>query len=144
MFIFCLDVEFYRYPSWLISYHSKPSFLRELILTFQKCLQILPLNVKCSDIIYWFLLTFLFLLFNILFSSYMFSFSLLLLFPLFLVQQVPSCSFLCFLCLTGSYCESISVCLGCSFSICSPSNQCLSHLKLRCSQNCLEDLFFLL
>lgn len=72
----------------------------------------------------------------------MFSFSLLLLFLLSLVQQVPSCSFLCFLCLTGSSFESIPVPLGCSFGICSISNQCLSHLKLRCSQNCLEGLFF--
>lgn len=66
----------------------------------------------------------------------MFPLSLLPLFLLSLVPQVLSCCFLCFLCLTGSFFDSISVSLGFSFSICFSSNQCLSCLKLQWSSVC--------
>lgn len=66
----------------------------------------------------------------------MFSLYLLLLFLLSLAPQVLSCSFLCFLCLTGRFFDSISVTLGFSFGICFPSNQCLSCLKLPWSLVC--------
>lgn len=67
---------------------------------------------------------------------YVFFLSLLPLFLLSLVPQVLSCSFLCFLCLTGSLFDSISVSLEFSFSFCFPSNQWLACLKLRWSSVC--------
>lgn len=67
---------------------------------------------------------------------YTFSPSLLLLSLLSPVPQVLSCSFLCFLCLTGSFFHSISASLVFSFSVCVPSNQHLSCLKPRWSSVC--------
>lgn len=66
----------------------------------------------------------------------MFPFSLLLLFLLSLVPQVLCYSFLCFLCLTGSFFDFIAVSLRFSFSTCFPSNQRLSCLKPRWSSVC--------
>lgn len=93
-----------------------------------------------SGIFYWFFIpfyvSFLYWFFFFLLLLYMFSLSLLLLFLLSLVSQVLSCSFLCLLCLTGSFFDSISVSLEFPFSICFPSNQCLSCLKLQWSSVC--------
>lgn len=70
------------------------------------------------------------------FSPSLYVFLSLLLFLLSVVPQVLLCSFLCFLRLTGSFCDSTSVSPGFSFSISFPSNQCLSCLKLQWSSVC--------
>lgn len=51
-------------------------------------------------------------------------------------HRLSAVGFLCFLCLTGSFFDSISITLGFSFSICFPSNQCLSCFKLPRSLVC--------
>lgn len=132
-FLFLLDLGLYRYPSRLISHCQGWCPIEKFSHFLQKFFQILHLTVKN----FWHLLLFFFIPFYVS-SFYCFSplllfiffLSLLLPFLLSLVPQVLSCSFLCFLCLTGSFFDSISVPPGFSFSICFPCNQWLSCSKL--------------
>lgn len=137
--LFLLHLGLHRYPSRLISHCQGWCPIRKFSRFLHKFFQILPLTVKILAFSIGFSFPFMYPFFLFYFFS---PSSSLYVFPLsppaVLIISSLTGSQLQFslFSLFGSFFDSISVSLEFPFSICFPSNQCLSCLKLRWSSVC--------